>query len=64
MTLICRGYNTCSDKDSCMHSKPHQKIRHLCDTIPNDPPSCNCIDLKILRKDKLEKINESNLQIL
>lgn len=62
MKLICKGYDTCEDRFDCVHAKPHYKYENICEY---DEPEflqgydkCKCHN-KYLRKQKLEKINES-----
>ena len=65
MKLICRGYNTCLERNECFHSKSHNMINPCSTSIETDYPDCECVNFKkITRKEKLEKINVKNLQKL
>jgi hypothetical protein len=66
--VICKGHNNCDSKDICLHAKPHffTKIENhvyescLSFEMIDIPPKTNCIcGEKFLRKEKLNKINNS-----
>ena len=76
MLVVCKGYKTCVDRNSCIHSKPHEFTHNEyrynsgeivydtnnCFHMKNDVnPKCHC-DSKFLRGEKLEKLkNVSSL---
>lgn len=65
MEVICNGYETCSLRLFCPHSKPHEQIINseleFGECVFDDPDSiykeCRCTN-KILRKQKLEKLKK------
>lgn len=60
--VICRGYKTCEDRITCKHSKPHKQHCYVGDEcfLPrvNIDDECDCIKFNLIRKQKLEKLNE------
>ncbi len=69
MKVICTNYINCKDADKCIHSKPHKK-KHNCGGPLIDLRYClftskyvSCQKtVKEIRKEKILKINESNLR--
>ena len=58
MQVICEKYKKCPFQHfSCLHSKPHEKLKDLCEK-PLGHPCGDCNKLS-LRKQKLEKLNEN-----
>ena len=54
MKVICKGHNICNIK--CPHSKVHEHSIENCENVVNVFDYCGCIDIRILRKEKLNKI--------
>jgi len=62
MEVICKGYDTCDERLECEHSTPHKlKNRRQCEKSEHNLASCYCSHV-FLRKQKLDKLNECNLQ--
>lgn len=62
MLVICKGYKTCSYRDDCHHSKPHEYK----ESFDHYKPDCSTIDSicqccgKFLRSEKLKEIENGN----
>lgn len=65
MEFICHGHKTCSLREECPHSKPHEQIfdeslQYGECVFPDNKAlykDCHCSN-KILRKIKLEKLKK------
>jgi len=67
MEVICKGYKTCSSREWCSHSKPHQfkEYDDYCYTEDDADKDKNsrkcCCDNTSIRKLKLQKIQNGNI---